>query len=444
MCAPTSPKNKEKQKSQMANNGFLYGTISLAAVVTAGSVTMGHYQSRRNDLGCDALCVGGMTSARSTLTLLGSTIIGRMSDTRALDHIGGARRLFLFLGILALGLDLLLSATATTMPALWVSMIPSALFQQNFNILKALFGEYHDDSASAADRAGSVGKLGMAVGLAFMFGPFLSSVWLTSYVAATLFGGACLLIAALFVWLLPSVESNSKVSPKDGIASKQVATVPKGLLQGFIPGVVRLAHTPPAAVFIACARLCMGLAFHIFQTIWTVALRERFHFGPAEYNQYFGFIGLTFAISQGFLAQWIIEKFAQTDKGRSRVLLSCALTLGGGRMLVYQTHSIFVVYCLFGAIVTALGVINTLFTADTSKIVEPRDLGGLFGLLASVESIAGIAGPVLGGALARIHPIYGPLSAVLSLYGVVFSMVYGGYERIVCQSTPRMMAKKDL
>jgi MFS family permease len=111
-------------------------------------------------------------------------------------------------------------------------------------------------------------------------------------------------------------------------------------------------------------------------------------------------------------------------------------------MLAYQTHSIVAVYCLFGAIVTALGVVNTIFTADTSKIVDPQDLGGLFGVLASVESIAGIAGPVLGGVLAGIHPINGPLVAVLLLYGVVFMMVYGGYERIVCRNKP-MTASKE-
>ena len=420
------------------HRGFLYGTISLASLVTAGSVTLGHYQSRRNELGCDALCVGSMTSARSTLTLVGATFVGRWSDSRALDNMGGARRIFLFLGVLALALDLFFSSTATTLPGLWMSMIPSALFQQNFNVLKALFGEYHDASASAADRAGSVGKLGMAVGLAFMLGPLVSSTLLDSYMAATLFGGACLLVSTVFILLLPKVQHESKNS-KDSNTTKGTK---KGLLGGLLPDLVPAALTPPA-IFIAAARLCMGLAFHIFQTIWTVALRERFNFGPSEYSRYFGFIGLTFAVSQGFLAKFIIQKFAKTDRGRSRVLLLCALALGGGRIVAYQTHNLVVVYVLFGAIVTALGVVNTIFTADTSKIADPQELGGLFGVLASVESIAGIAGPVIGGALAKVHPVQGPLLAVLSLYGAVLIFVYYGYERIVCQSSNSTTGKKE-
>jgi MFS family permease len=422
----------------------LYGTISLAAVVIAGSVTMGHYQSRRNELGCDALCVGSMTSVRSTLMLVGSTLIGRWSDSQAWDHLGGARRLFLLLGIVALAMDIFLSTTATTLQGLWISMIPSALLQQNFNVLKALFGEYHGASASAAERAGSVGKLGMAVGLAFMIGPLMSSTILKTYQSAATFGGACLVVAAIFSWLLPTVNREIHSQNETSTDTKRSTThkSTKGLLGGILPDLVPAARTPPA-VFIAAARLCMGLAFHIFQTIWTVALRERFQFGSTEYSQYFGFIGLTFAISQGFLAKLIIQRFGQTDRGRSRVLLVCALALGGGRLLAYQTHSLIVVYVLFAAIVTALGVVNTIFTADTSKIADPQDLGGLYGVLASVESIAGIAGPVLGGALARVHPIHGPLLAVVTLYGFVFSLVFWGYERIVCNSSATAAKKTN-
>jgi MFS family permease len=101
------------------------------------------------------------------------------------------------------------------------------------------------------------------------------------------------------------------------------------------------------------------------------------------------------------------------------------------------------VYVIFGCIITALGVVNTIFTADTSKIASPQELGGLFGFMGAVESMAGIAGPVLGGALAKIRPVEGPLFAVISLYGIVFSMVYWGYERIVAGHSVTPSKKVD-
>lgn len=438
---PTAQKTlaPASNSKESINRGFLYGTLSLALLVTAASVVMGFYQSKRDSLGCDVQCIGTMTSARSALTLVGSTIIGKCSDSKALHRIGGARRFFLMLGVAASGLDLLMSFRATTINSLWISMIPSALFQQNFTVLKALFIEYHDESASAAERAGRVGKLGMAVGLAFMAGPLLGSVAFKEYQSAALFAAACLLGATFFIVLLPSPPRST--SPAKMETGKELE--PKKGFGRFFPDLVPAARTPPA-VFIMVARTFMALSFHIFQTIWAVALRERFNFGPKDYGRYYSFIGFGFALSQGFLAKYLVKTAGETERGRKHLLLACAILLGGGRFIAYQTSNIKIVYCVFGFIVTALGVINTIFTADTSKIANPSELGGLFGLLGSVESLAGISGPIVGGLLAKyIHPVRGPLYTVVTLYALVFFMISVGYERIVCSGKKTEKAKEE-
>lgn len=451
MCGPTSLSPQKEVKSSASegkenslepqHHGFLYGTLSLALLVTAASVVMGFYQSKRDELGCDVQCIGTMTSARSTLTLVGSTIIGKCSDSTALDRIGGARRFFLVVGVAASALDLMMSYRATSINSLWISMIPSALFQQNFTVLKALFIEYHDESASAAERAGRVGKLGMAVGLAFMAGPLLGSVFFKEYKTAALFAAACLMGAMFFIVLLPSPPRSSDT--KGGTGENSVPAPSSSGFRRLIPDLVPAARTPPAA-FLMISRTCMGLAFHIFQTIWAVALRERFNFGPKDYGQYYSFIGLGFALSQGFLAKYLVKTVGETDRGRKHLLLICAVILGGCRFIAYQTSNIKLVYFVFGFIVTALGIINTIFTADTSKIADPSELGGLFGILSSVESLAGISGPIVGGLLAKyVHPIQGPLFAVIALYGLVFTMIFLGYERIVCQGKKNEKRKVD-
>eukprot|EP00526_Cylindrotheca_closterium_P010039 CAMPEP_0113631366 /NCGR_PEP_ID=MMETSP0017_2-20120614/16300_1 /TAXON_ID=2856 /ORGANISM="Cylindrotheca closterium" /LENGTH=408 /DNA_ID=CAMNT_0000541873 /DNA_START=227 /DNA_END=1453 /DNA_ORIENTATION=- /assembly_acc=CAM_ASM_000147 len=396
---------------------------------------MGHMQSRRDALGCDSMCIGSMTSARSTLTLFGATIVGRMSDSKALDRFGGARKVCLLIGIVASAVELLIASKASTISTLWMSLIPAALLNQNFTVLKALFGDYHGESASAAERAGSVGKLGMAAGLAFMIGPLASSKFLSTYEQAAVFAAACLLVGAVFISLLPTpdeLSSTKQDQNEENGKDSEASTAPKTSKwwSKMVPDFVPAARTPPA-LFIMSARVCMTLAFHIFQTIWTIALKERFNFGPKEYGQYFGFIGFAYAISQGFLAKFLIQKFASTNKGRARLLLLCSLVLGGGRMFAYQTNSIVAVYAVFCGIITALGIVNTIFTADTSKIASPQELGGLFGVLSSVESMAGIVGPMIGGALSKVHPQHGPLMAVLTLYAIVFTLVYWGYERHV-------------
>jgi MFS transporter, DHA1 family, tetracycline resistance protein len=419
MCRPTDAPTRKSEElvpketnvfqdsaPTRPQNGFLYGTVSLALVVTAGSVVMGHYQSKRDAMGCDTMCVGSMTSARSTLMLLGSTIIGKSSDSKVLDDkLGGTRRAFLILGVLASALELIVAVQAQTISALWVSMIPSALFQQNFNVLKALFGEYHDSSATPSERAGKVGKLGMAVGLAFMAGPLLSSVLFITYAQAAIFASICLVGALLFISWLPRPIRDEK-GPGNytyaTVADEPTNAKAPSFMSRFVPD-VPAARTPPA-IFIMVSRICMALSFHIFNTIWQVALRERFQFGPQDYGRYYAFIGFGFALSQGYVAKILLKHFGMTDRGRSRLLLVCSFILGGGRFIAYQTDNIVTVYAIQGFIITALGVVNTIFTADTSKVASPDQLGGLFGVLGSVESLAGIIGPILGGSLAKIHP----------------------------------------
>ena len=148
MCKPTiEAKDSIDTTKPVAvtsqHRGFLYGTISLACAITANSVTMGHMQSRRDALGCDSMCIGSMTSARSTLALVGSTIVGRLSDSKALDRLGGARKVCLLIGIFASAAELLIASRASTMSAFWMSLVPAALLNQNFTVLKALFGDYH-------------------------------------------------------------------------------------------------------------------------------------------------------------------------------------------------------------------------------------------------------------------------------------------------------------
>eukprot|EP00797_Seminavis_robusta_P033752 Sro791_g202970.2 (405) ;mRNA; r:24296-25510 len=396
---------------------------------------MPHTQSQRDTLGCDSMCVGSQTSVRSMLTLTGATMVGKLSDSTKLQSLGGARKICLFMGVVAATAGLLMGFFATNIQMLWASMIPGALLQHNANILKALFSSYHDavpEKSSSTERAASAGLLGMAVGLALMAGPLAGVSLFSTYEQATIFGLVCVTISTILILCLPSTSAISK--KVESINNKQ------GFFSSFD---IRSARTP-AAMFLMSARVCMALAFHIFQTIWTASLKERFDFGPKDYGRFISFIGLTYALSQGFLAKAILNFFGgSTPQGRVRLLMSCCICLGCGRYMAFQTTSLPVVYCLFGAIVTALGLINTMFTADTSKIATPDEIGSLFGVLAAVESAAGMAGPLLGGALSYIHPINAPLFAVVGLYVVVLSAVFLFYESLVLNHSERKQLQEE-
>mmetsp|Transcript_8136 Transcript_8136/g.13577 ORF Transcript_8136/g.13577 Transcript_8136/m.13577 type:complete len:89 (-) Transcript_8136:177-443(-) len=68
---------------------------------------------------------------------------------------------------------------------------------------------------------------------------------------------------------------------------------------------------------------------------------------------------------------------------------------------------------------------NTAITTACSNLASQDQLGGFIGVLESVESIAGIIGPSLGGLLAKLDGVGDKvaLGAVIACYGVAFWLV---------------------
>lgn len=430
----TSDKKKKKSLSpaqQILKKGTIYGAASVALLTLSFSLTMPHMQGRRDELGCDSMCLGSMTSARSTLSLIGSAIIGRLSDSTAMEAYGGARKICLLVGSVATLLGLLVAANTFSLQGMWISMIPGALFQQNFNVLKALFSDYHDgvaeESSKKQDRAASVGLLGMAVGLSFMAGPLLGATILSTFDQATWVAMFATVISLLFIVRLPQTKRIQQESTLTSTGTTKTTTS-----SGFWSMLNVPAARTPAAILFMTIRICMATSFHIFQTIWTASLKTRFDFGPKDHGLFMSFIGLLYALSQGIVAKFLLQKFGtKTPRDRVRVVLACCVALGGGRYIAFETSSLVVVYACFAFIVTALGVVNTVLTADTSYLASSEEIGGVFGILAAVENAAGMLGPILGGLLAYIDPIQAPLLAVVGLYATVFGLVWWGYERLV-------------
>ena len=134
--------------SQRLASGTVLSCVSLLLLITGASLTFPHLQSRRDELGCDSLCYGSMTSARGALGLIGTALIGRLSDkndsflARSLGRIGLAkapsgRRACLYIGTLASLLGFGIAVSMDSLTGLWLSMIPGALLQHNFDVFKA-------------------------------------------------------------------------------------------------------------------------------------------------------------------------------------------------------------------------------------------------------------------------------------------------------------------
>ena len=401
--------------------GTMIGAASLSLVILANSLTLPHQQGRQDELGCDSLCVGSMRSARSALTLVGATLIGKWSDSKAFLPFGGGRKIFLWLGVSAAGVSIVVANRAASSFDLWMSLVPCA-FQQNGIILRALLGEYQEcipGGSTPAERASCAGTMGMSVGLAMMVGPMLGASS-TSEQATNV---AILLLAAsaTLIGILPTVSA-SETSMRER----------KDLSRSAVSFFELQSMKSPAALFLLTCRVLSTLGYQIYQTVWAVYMKEVLKFGPRDYGYFFTFSGLCYAMSQGFVAKFCLNRFAgRTPRGRVRLLLLSVGVLALMRFVTFQTVNLFALYAMSFLSVTSWGVTSTILSADMFQVVASDELGTFFGLQSAAESAARMAGPVLGGSLAYIHPTAAPLLVISALNAAVFIMVSALYDRFV-------------
>ena len=414
-----------------ANRGVVIGSVALFLSFLGATLTFPFLQSQRDKLGCDALCFGSMQSARSGLTMIGTVLIGRMSD-----RFG--RSSMLWVGTFASIISYTINLNGGDITAMWISMVPSALFNQNFSVLKALFADYSAEFGySESQRASAVGRLGMVVGLSFMVGPVLGASCLSSFEQATTAAIGLSLLSAVLLYFLPESKLKHTSSSSEFFSISTDRNFKGHMLEvGWVRGslhscwqsLMAFLYLPalqtPGAWLLMCMRCSMALAYHIFSTIWTVSLRSRFDFGPKGHAYFMAWIGLWYALSQGFLAR---ESIRLSGDRPTRLLLVCVSILSFGRVAAMLTDSLVTVYVVMAAVIIALGVMNTVMASACSHVAGRDQVGGLYGVMESVESVAGLFGPAMGGLLYRSGAFL-PLVGVVTIYAAVFVAVWLFYQ----------------
>ncbi|KAJ1462476.1 major facilitator superfamily domain-containing protein [Pelagophyceae sp. CCMP2097] len=383
---------RPKEPSRVKTVAALMCFISVASF----SSTMPFQQSKRDSLGCGPLCIGSMTSARSALTLVGAPVMGRASDT-----IG--RRAALLVAACATVSSATIQAHAGSIDALWVAMVPAALFNHQYDVLKATLADAYDGQ-SASTLGGAQGTLGMAAGIGFLgvsLGGFCADSKRATFVA--LLGFICSILGTFALPQKTVAPLLEKEGPKDGFfaAVRKMASLPSA--------------RSPAGLLLLALRLLMGLAFHAFMAIWQTSLRTRFPgFGPSDTAKFLTFIGLGYAASQGAVARPLLG-LADRTRNMPLLLIACCAALSLGRIAAFLSPTVPGIYVAYAPVIVALGVVNAAVTGAASSAAPPNERGGFIGILSAVESVCGIFGPVLGGVVSLFGPRH-VLALVVVLY----------------------------
>lgn len=411
MCQP--PPEPPQPNTQPPPPQRIRTVAALLCFVSVASFAVGlpFAQAQRDALKCSTLCAGGMTSVRNFLALIGAPLVGRLSDTRG-------RRWALVVALLASLASGVLMATARSIAALWIALVPAALLSHQFDALKAVLADAYRSVSDDSTLAGAQGTLGMAAGLGFM-GVAAGGVLSTprAVALASCFGSV---ISFMLVSLLPASAISTQSAPRDGGALsslRRLASLPS-------------ARSPPGMLLIAL-RTLMGLAFHVFAAVWQTSLKTRFpDFAAPDHARFMSFVGISYAIAQGLLAQPALRCMNHTT-----LLCTCCICLSFGRVAALFATRLDLVYLAYAPLVLALGIVNAAVAAAASRIAQPEDTGGFVGFLSAVESICGVVGPALGGLLAVVANNTTVCGLVLVLYAFAAALIYRFWSVLI--TSPR-------
>jgi DHA1 family tetracycline resistance protein-like MFS transporter len=337
---------------------------------------------------------GLLVASYAAAQLIGAPLLGRLSDRYGRRPILIASIFGTFIGFLLLGF-------AKTLAMLFAARILDGLTGGNLSIAQA----YISDVTEAKDRSKGLGMIGAAFGLGFIIGPvtggFLSQ-W--GYAVPALVAAALSFINLILVYAwLPESLTPEKRTRMD---QRKPAVTFGALLQ---------ALRRPFTGSLLVTRFFFGLAFAIFQTIFSLYTLTKFNLSAQSTGLILTYVGVLSVVVQGFLVGRITARFREDI-----LIVGCAalmaLSLAGWAL----APSVIALIVILTPTAISGGILNTLLSSTLTKAVEPQEVGGILGLSAAVESSTRMFAPIIGGALLQQLGTWAPGSFGAIVMAAVF------------------------
>jgi DHA1 family tetracycline resistance protein-like MFS transporter len=325
---------------------------------------------------------GLLVASYAVAQFIGAPLLGRLSDRYGRRPVLIASIFGTFIGFLMLGF-------AKTLAMLFAARILDGLTGGNLSIAQA----YITDVTDAKDRSKGLGMIGAAFGLGFIIGPvtggFLSQ-WGYAVPALAAAGLSLVNLVLIYAWLPESLTAEKRASLSD----KKPAVTLGALLQ---------ALRRPFTGSLLITRFFFGLAFAVFQTIFSLYTLAKFNLSAQNTGLILTYVGVLSVIVQGFLVGRMTNRFREDI-----LIVFCAglmaVSLAGWSL----APSVIALLVVLTPTALAGGTLNTLLSSTLTKAVESQEVGGILGLAAAVESSTRIFAPVIGGALLEQFGTWAP------------------------------------
>jgi len=325
-----------------------------------------------------------LVSIYALCQLVSGPLLGRLSDRIGRKPVLLVSQIGTFIGFLVL-------ARATSIWVIYLSRLIDGSTAGNISIAQA----YISDNSERKDRTKSFALIGIAFGLGFFVGPFFTGYLLKYGMSAPIYGASAMSLCSIVctLTLLPNVGppkgKNSDGDPGPGgkrLALFEWAAYTQYFMRPVLSGLL-------TQLFF------YALCFSTFTSGFALFAERRFTwdghpFSPREISYLLGYVGLLGIILQGGLIGRLVRRF-----GESTLVTAGFFTLIVSYLILGPIHGIGALALVSTLSSFGNGVLRPTLSSLVSQNAGPEEQGVVLGLGQSLNSVAQIVAPILGGVL---------------------------------------------
>lgn len=334
-----------------------------------------------------ALLITSLFAVYALCSFFSAPVIGALSDKFG-------RRPMLIMSIFSTAVGWFVFALAPNILFLFVGRILDGIMAGNFPIAQSYLSDISKDDK---ERSANMGLIGGIFGIGFILGPFLGGALghLGHTVPFYFVGILALFNGILALFILPETHKN--------LSSKPVSINP------FTPLVRAVKNYALRGNYLAW--FLFGLAIASYQAVFSLYMRDVFHFGELIIGIVFGSVGVIIAINQGVAMKHFWLKYFKEPTLELSMLIIFAI----GFLLL--SVNLFFIFCI-AIILTTFGqsVLRVVMTSQVVGASNPKERGEVFGILSSIISLSMMIGPFLSGFMYENNKILPFLFSALCLF----------------------------